>query len=145
MLESLTTHIKNNPDDLKFKAHQANGVYCINTNEIKQLASANGAITRKQQKKNAKRILRDETTQFKTLAALVLYWHENLGHVGADTMVNIVTNKANENIPTELTLTFIRKYFPSTCTSCPIGNLTLRPPTCIAPANPKFKSEMLRN
>ena len=57
---------------------------------------------------------RYEITQFKTLAALVLYWHENFGHVDADTMVDIVINGAYTNLPEEVTPSVTRKYFPST-------------------------------
>ena len=84
ILDSLQTHVKTNPDDLKFIAQQENGVYSINTDDIKQLTHNHHndcvtALTLKQQRKHAKRIRRYETTQFKSLAELVLYWHENFG------------------------------------------------------------------
>ena len=83
-------HVKINSGDLKFTAFQNHGVYTVATDAIKQLAG-NDPITRRDRKikkKAAKRIRRYKTIQFKTLAALVLYWHENLGHVDADKMVN---------------------------------------------------------
>ena len=59
ILDSLQTHVKTNPDDLKFIAQQANGVYSINTNDIKHLTHNHHndcvtTLTRKQQRKNAK-------------------------------------------------------------------------------------------
>jgi hypothetical protein len=66
------------------------------------------------------------TVQTDTKFELVRYWHEALGHPSMTKMIEIVRNKTFDNLPVELSITSIRKYFPA-CIACPAGNLARKP------------------
>ena len=55
--------------------------------------------------------------RLKNLKDAVLFWHPTL-----DTMVNMARHPPPGWQP-ELTVSVVRKYFPTTCAFCPIGNL----------------------
>ena len=56
------------------------------------------------------------------LSELVRYWHEALGHPTLEKMVDVVRFQTYQNLPSRLTTSVIRKYFP-TCQACARGNL----------------------
>ena len=80
----------------------------------------------------AKLISRYETVQFSDLNHFVRFWHEAMGHAHLGTMIlianRIISHPSEFNgFPREFTPSIIRKHFPVTCNSCPLGNLNRRP------------------
>jgi hypothetical protein len=66
------------------------------------------------------------TTNFKSLSDLVLYFHNSWGHMSKANMITVVTKQSYKNIPVDLTVNAINKYFPL-CASCTKGNLAAVP------------------
>ena len=56
-------------------------------------------------------IARYYTVTFNSLRDVVLYWHFVLGHANEEKMVNIVEHQLVRNLPIQLTVPVIRKYF----------------------------------
>ena len=56
-------------------------------------------------------IARYYTVTFNSLRDVVLYWHFALGHANEEKMVNIVEHQLVRNLPIQLTVPVIRKYF----------------------------------
>jgi hypothetical protein len=77
--------------------------------------------------KNSASIAVYHTVKFGNLADLVLFWHENLGHLNMDKMISVVQNKLILGLPEQLTENAIRKFFPNPCLKCSIGNLQASP------------------
>ena len=77
-------------------------------------------------------ISRYETVQFTGLYHFVRFWQEAMGHADIKTMLLTATRIVRHpsefrGFPREFTQAIIRKYFPVTCHSCPLGNLNRRP------------------
>ena len=77
-------------------------------------------------------ISRYKTVQFSDLYHFVRFWHEAMSHADLRTMLlianRIVSHPSEFNgFPREFTPRIIRKHFPVTCNSCPLGNLNQRP------------------
>jgi hypothetical protein len=73
-------------------------------------------------------IRRYSTVNFKDLPEVVNFWHCALGHADAEVMIKFFTSN---NLPIDsnqtLTSSNIRKFFPTTCPDCPLGNLQAKP------------------
>jgi hypothetical protein len=74
-------------------------------------------------------IWRYSTVNFKDLPDCANFWHCALGHADADAMINFFESNTLP-IDSNPMLTFgnIRKFFPTVCPDCPIGNLQAKPP-----------------
>ena len=77
-------------------------------------------------------ISRYETVQFSDLYHFVRFWHKAMDHADIKTMLlvaNRIVSHPSEfrGFPREFTPAIIRKHFPVTCHSCPLGNLYRRP------------------
>ena len=77
-------------------------------------------------------ISRYETVQFSDLYHFVRFCHDAVGHADIKTMLliaNRIVSHTSEfrGFPREFTPAIIRKYFPVTCHSCPLGNFNRRP------------------
>ena len=70
------------------------------------------------------------STKMTNLDELVRYWHEALGHLSMEQMIQIVRQQLYEGLPPELNESVVRKHFP-TCVECSLGNLATSPlPEC---------------
>ena len=121
-LTAFKDFIRQNEHLLKFTAHVKNGCYEVLRSKIKTLTN----------KRNmAQLISRYETVQFSDLYHFVRFWHEAMGHADIKIMLlvaNRIVSHPSEfrGFPREFTPAIIRKYFPVTCHSCPLGNLYRR-------------------
>ena len=75
----------------------------------------------------AKVIHRYQTAKFTSIADLVRFFHDLLGHPSIETMIDIVQSSSIDNLPNDLTVQAVRKYFPFDCPACPAGQLARRP------------------
>ena len=66
------------------------------------------------------------TTDVRSLRDLVLYWHIALGHKGEEDMVRIVQHRLVTNLPDQLTVATIRKYFRQMPKCKPCAEATLQ-------------------
>ena len=64
-----------------------------------------------------------QTAKFNNVSDIIKYFHETWSHASMDLMIQIIKNKVFTNLPSILTESAIRKYFP-TCPSCSAGNMT---------------------
>ena len=71
--------------------------------------------------KNKCCITRYFTVASSNLRVAVLFWHKATGQPSVDVMVQLA-KLPPIGWPQELTPTVVRKYFPLTCASCPLGN-----------------------
>ena len=122
-LSTFYDFIHQNKDIIKFTAYEENGCYKVLRSQIKSLNN---------NKSMAKLISRYETVQFSDLNHFVRFWHEAMGHADLRTMLlianRIISHPSEFNgFPREFTPSIIRKHFPVTCNSCPLGNLNRRP------------------
>jgi hypothetical protein len=122
-LSTFYEFIRQNKDLVKFTAFADNGCYKVLRSKIRPLNS---------KKYMAKLISRYETVQFSDLYHFVRFWHEAMGHADIKTMLLVATRIISHpsefrGFPREFTPAIIRKYFPVTCHSCPLGNLNRRP------------------
>ncbi len=122
-LSTFYEFIRQNKNLVKFTAFADNGCYKVLRSKIRPLNS---------KKYMAKLISRYETVQFSDLYHFVRFWHEAMGHADLRTMLlianRIVSHPSEFNgFPREFTPRIIRKHFPVTCNSCPLGNLNRRP------------------
>ena len=122
-LSTFYDFIRQNKDIIKFTAYEENGCYKVLRSKIKDLNT---------NRNMAKLISRYETVQFSDLYHFVRFWHEAMGHANIQTMLlvaNRIISHPSEfsGFPREFTPAIIRKYFPVTCHSCPLGNLNRRP------------------
>ena len=76
-------------------------------------------------------ISRYATANFKTVAEEVLFFHQVLGHVDAEQMIQFIKSPSVKDFGSKLTPDQIRKHFPTSCPDCPIGNLQLRHPPAV--------------
>ena len=76
-------------------------------------------------------ISRYATANFKTVAEEVLFFHQVLGHVDAEQMIQFIKSPSVKDFGSKLTPDQIRKHFPTACPDCPIGNLQLRHPPAV--------------
>jgi len=60
---------------------------------------------------------------------LILLLHIALGHISEERLVNVVKKKLIANLPSELTVKAIRKYFPQVCKACIQGKSIKVAPT----------------
>ena len=67
-----------------------------------------------------------QTAKFDNVPDLVKYFHETWSHASMDLMIHIIKNNIFTNLPTCLTESAVRKYFP-TCPSCSAGNMNRKP------------------
>ena len=118
-----------------------NGLYYISSDQLELLADRQRSaevVTRVTGKNvsfsnpliippsNSSFIAKYRTISFPTVKDLVLFWHKNLNHASESRMVAVVQNKLIANLPAQLTVDAIRKYFPKSpnpCYDCPLGNL----------------------
>jgi len=63
------------------------------------------------------------TVSYSSLADLVQYWHVVMNHANKAKMISIVQNGLYANLPKELTVDAIIKYFPAKCFDCTTDNL----------------------
>jgi hypothetical protein len=77
-------------------------------------------------------IKRYATVNLKNIADTVNFWHCALGHPDVEIMIKFFESNslASDNYPT-LTPSNIRKFFPSSCPDCPIGNLQDKHPPVV--------------
>ena len=118
-LSAFYEYIRKNKHLVKFTAFEENGCYKVLRSKIRPLTS---------KKQMAKLISRYETVQFSDLPHFVRFWHEAMGHADLRTMLlvanRIISHPSEFNgFPREFTPSIIRKHFPVTCNSCPLGNL----------------------
>jgi hypothetical protein len=73
-------------------------------------------------------IRRYATIAFKTLAEEVSYWHSALIHPDVEVMVQTFATPIFKKSHPHLTAKVIRKYFPTSCPDCPVGNFQMRHP-----------------
>ena len=76
----------------------------------------------------AKLISRYETVQFSDLHHLIRLWYEAMGHADLRKMLLIANRMISHpfefnGFSREFTADIIRKYFPVTCNSYPLGSL----------------------
>ena len=82
------------------------------------------------------------TTDIRSLRDLVLYWHIALGHTrgGEEEMIRIVQHQLITNLPEQLTVAVIRKYFRQIPRCKPCAEATLQrlpsPPSSTSPRPP---------
>ena len=80
------------------------------------------------------------TTDIRSLRDLVLYWHIALGHKGEEEMIRIVQHRLVTNLPEQLTVAVIRKYFRQIPRCKPCAEATLQrlpsPPSSTSPRPP---------
>ena len=86
-------------------------------------------------------IHRYETAKFHNIADLVLFFHDLLGHPSIDTMIAIIQSFSISNLPSELTVSTVRKYFPFNCSTCPASQLATRPPAPLLPSTTSLPGE----
>ena len=122
----------------------SNGLYFFNSDQLKVLANRQTAESSTVQSSSSKHvtfsnpliipstpsnsssIAKYRTISFPTVKDLVLFWHKNLNHASEARMIAVVQNKLIANLPAQLTVTAIQKYFPkfpNPCFDCPLGNL----------------------
>jgi hypothetical protein len=119
----------------------SNGLYFFNSDHLELLATRQLSSTDTTQPtgknvtfsnpliiqpSNSVFIAKYHTIGFPTVKDLVLFWHKTLNHASETRMIAVVENKLIANLPAQLTVAAIRKYFPKSpnpCYDCPLGNL----------------------
>ena len=123
-------------NSIKFTVPVVDGIY---QHSLSDLPSA--LVTSNSTSRLMNVIHRYETAKFHTLSDLVLFFHDLLGHPSIDTMLAIVQSSAISNLPSDLTASAIRKYFPFNCSTCPASQLAVRPPAPLLPSTTSFPGE----
>jgi hypothetical protein len=111
---------------IHYLGHKHNGLYRTSFKELHSLRDHTIPISSMQGlilKANASYY---HTVHTSSLAELVQFWHEALGHPSMEVMIDIITSGTYYNLPKELTSKVIRKHFPL-CAECPLGNLARTP------------------
>ena len=108
---------------IKHLGFQRNGLYSTSFQNIKDLQQSCHPVQTLSFQANASYY---QTVHSTTLSELVKFWHESLGHPSMDTMIDIFSSQAYVNLPSDLSPSVIRKYFP-TCAECSIGNMSRKP------------------
>ena len=113
--------------DLVISIDAVSGLYYISSDQLELLASRQRSaeiVTRVTGKNvsfsnpliippsSSSFIAKYRTISFPTVKDLVLFWHKNLNHASETRMIAVVKNKFIANLPAQLTVAAIRKYFP---------------------------------
>jgi len=118
-------------DSVRFVAGVQNGVYSLPLDDLPLNLSDHP-------RQNSSHLIdvihRYETAKFHTIRDLVVFFHDLLGHPSIDTMLKIVQSSSVDNLPSELTSSAIRKYFPFNCPTCPASQLAQRPAAPLLPS-----------
>jgi hypothetical protein len=103
----------------------SNGLYYFSQNDFQAILDKTNYSTEKSNpiQKKSTSIAVYHTIKFDKISDVILFWHENLGHINKEKMISIVENKLIDNLPLELSVPNILKFFPDTCLKCSIGNL----------------------
>ena len=86
-------------------------------------------------------IYRYETAKFHNIADWFFCFHDLLGHPSIDTMLAIIQSSSISNLPSELTVSAVRKYFPFNCSTCLASQLASRPPAPLLPSTLSLPGE----
>ena len=108
---------------VKLEATQKNGIYITDVESLKSLHINTKVQSLKHLFAGASTYL---TTEFKTIAEKVLFFHHAFGHANKESMCFIVKNQLISNLPSDLTVKTINKWFPI-CSSCSKGNMAAAP------------------
>jgi hypothetical protein len=138
VLKFLNEFRNNVLDSVRFVAGAHDGVYSLPLDDLP--SNLSGPLD-KASSHFVSVIHRYETAKFHSVADLVIFFHDLLGHPSIDTMLNIVQSSSINNLPSELTASAIRKYFPFNCPTCPASQLAQRPPAPLLPKEPMLKGE----
>ena len=74
------------------------------------------------------------TVERPKIAQMVQLFHVALGHAPMDRMIEVIEKKFIDNLPHELTVKAIRKYFPTACVTCFKGRAVKEPASAGASA-----------
>jgi hypothetical protein len=64
---------------------------------------------------------------FQSHRDLVLYYHDLLGHIGFEALIQLVKRQSIQGMHPDLNEALVRKYFPHQCTMCAKGSMSRAP------------------